>query len=795
MAKKLLINSAHRIRAVTNRKVMGGLALPVAVVGTWDLSPDKKDNIKATPVYVLRETELKQYGGNFEIDDTNVIPVYDDGVTRDTMGGHAIPVLDTLHRLPASSLLLDDEFLDVKNAGTINNTPATPGPGTRLMKDVAGVNATINPTFGLVITGATADATGDPAYNLSNVMARTPGRMMAFRYTVDAIGPVLVGFHTSTGVYPRDVAFYFTGGYVLCYQTPMYHMNSIAVGDIYEGIAIQRTNGGFLFGRKNGGYVYLEGIQEIANGASAYVSASDYTAGGGKGKFRFFRVPVATWLPAPILSDGFPNLMDGRNGGFETAGAGGADVFAQWSEYTTGASTVVRDTTIFYGGVASCKLTSDGAGNGSEVDSVGNMGIINGSTYRFSFMARGDGHKFWIYLWNGTSAQNVAINVTPTANWTRYSYDITVTNGNGSYGYNILCMAQYSSIVSKSIWFDDVSVTALPLASDGKGHAEGVAGGLGSGGASTPEICNTAYNLNGRSYNNPTLGAEKVTDGDMELVGVTNWAAYGTPTTRAKSGVQYHGGTQSIHIVTNATFEGAQQTLTAPVGDWLLIDGWVYVVTNLGFVGNYANEVFPACQAFTATTGAWIRLISSGRVVTADPKIYLSGHTLSGSDFYTDDVSVKKLTLSDCMRLSQFSTPDVLIRAELTRDLTTSITSTGFAINVDNLANPRNFILVYTDGIYLYIDKCINGTYTNLGNNSITYGAGKYLMVTKQGSKYAVYYDNTLIGAFYTISDAEIVSNKYHGTFQTSDTWSIDNLLIYAEGSSNEYNNLLGLVQ
>jgi hypothetical protein len=51
------------------------------------------------------------------------------------------------------------------------------------------------------------------------------------------------------------------------------------------------------------------------------------------------------------------------NGGFETAGAGGADVFASWNESAPAGGAIVRDTSIFApdGGVASCRFDMDGS--------------------------------------------------------------------------------------------------------------------------------------------------------------------------------------------------------------------------------------------------------------------------------------------------------------------------------------------------------------------------------------------------------------------------------------------------
>jgi hypothetical protein len=53
------------------------------------------------------------------------------------------------------------------------------------------------------------------------------------------------------------------------------------------------------------------------------------------------------------------------NGGFETDGAGGADVFANWSEYPN-VGTVTKETVLVHGGAAAAKCTA-GASGGSAV--------------------------------------------------------------------------------------------------------------------------------------------------------------------------------------------------------------------------------------------------------------------------------------------------------------------------------------------------------------------------------------------------------------------------------------------
>lgn len=71
----------------------------------------------------------------------------------------------------------------------------------------------------------------------------------------------------------------------------------------------------------------------------------------------------------------------------------------------------------------------------------------------------------------------------------------------------------------------------------------------------------TLRNLRFHSYLPVTL----VTDGDMEDSGVTNWASIGSPTTNAKAATVFQFGRQALHLVSDATDEGATSN-SVPVG-------------------------------------------------------------------------------------------------------------------------------------------------------------------------------------------------------------------------------------
>ena len=87
------------------------------------------------------------------------------------------------------------------------------------------------------------------------------------------------------------------------------------------------------------------------------------------------------------------------NGGFETAGAGGADIWANWVE-TASDGAVANETTLIHTGADAAKLT---AGSTKSTRTTSAVTVIPGSTYRYRFWTRGDGTYQGRYaIWNGS---------------------------------------------------------------------------------------------------------------------------------------------------------------------------------------------------------------------------------------------------------------------------------------------------------------------------------------------------------------------------------------------------------
>lgn len=142
--------------------------------------------------------------------------------------------------------------------------------------------------------------------------------------------------------------------------------------------------------------------------------------------------------------------------------------------------------------------------------------------------------------------------------------------------------------------------------------------------------------------------------------------------------------------------------------------------------------------------------------------------------------------LSQQMSVAQVSTADVFASAALTR----AAGSVGLALSMDSASSPANGVLVYLDGTNCKVDKIVGGVTSNVRTTAVTYSAGARLVVAKNGSEYRVYYNNALVGAANTISDAGIINNTLHGLFSTDASNTLDDLTIYATGTGGEYAEL-----
>lgn len=146
------------------------------------------------------------------------------------------------------------------------------------------------------------------------------------------------------------------------------------------------------------------------------------------------------------------------NAGFETAGAGGADVFANWTETATG-GTITQTTTggEFRGGAAAAKLART---TGSPYLEQA-VQVRPGATGLYTFWTRGDGTNAGRYYVYDVSNASDIIGLTSTGVAGTDFAQVSASFGAPAGCSQILLGLIASSVNSSIAYFDDVSLTAL----------------------------------------------------------------------------------------------------------------------------------------------------------------------------------------------------------------------------------------------------------------------------------------------------------------------------------------------
>ena len=101
---------------------------------------------------------------------------------------------------------------------------------------------------------------------------------------------------------------------------------------------------------------------------------------------RILVVPT-TMLAVDLAQADINGANELSNGGFESVGGGGADVFANWIE-TAGDGSIVQDASIYHWGANSAKLVS---GTSSNTEVYQDVTVVAGEDKEYFFWTRGDG--------------------------------------------------------------------------------------------------------------------------------------------------------------------------------------------------------------------------------------------------------------------------------------------------------------------------------------------------------------------------------------------------------------------
>ena len=388
--------------------------------------------------------------------------------------------------------------------------------------------------------------------------------------------------------------------------------------------------------------------------------------------------------------------------------------------------------------------------------------LIFKSTGTFHFI-KGGMYTNWTLLY-----------ITPTGSGTNLKPIMTPDPGTSFVGDNVR--------IPTTIWLP------TPLAYDtftatGSATTETV----GPDGQTTPALSWTGSTWTisgGKAINTPTIGNELLINSNMETGNPpSNWNANGHTLTGVADERDGGSGVQSLSVTkVNSNWPG--QNSVVATDTWVNVSAWIKVISSSGMNGIQIYQA-PSSKTGTlfinaGTNSSWQYYSATGRFpANYGPSFYIGGN--AGSEVRYDDVSYKPLTLSTLFSSVSASTADVV--ADVTLSSLTSGTQAGLVLNLDNPANPQNFIIVYHNGGTLRVEEVVNGVYTEKLSTDVAPGAGQ-LRVIREGTKLRVYLNNALVGSELTMATN---INTNHGLFSTYSGNTFDNFTLWPRGTGNEY--------
>lgn len=287
----------------------------------------------------------------------------------------------------------------------------------------------------------------------------------------------------------------------------------------------------------------------------------------------------------------------------------------------------------------------------------------------------------------------------------------------------------------------------------------------------------------GLAVNAPTLGSEKLTDPDLEANYTTGkcdtLTKNGSPTLAQSADV--HAGSKAQEITATAFNDRLNWPTFAGVsGQWYLYTVWTK--RTAGSTDTAHARIFQTSQllstqeaelADSSYTQKNLTLIS-----TSTNAIFVYPAVETGSSSFStivaDDASFKAITYSSLFALLESSFPDAVVKAKPSG---VDHAFAGIVVRADAQTNPTNaiFAVIHIHPGNVYYDialfKKIGSTYTTLiSTTAVAKVSGGWLEVRTSGSTVQVFYDGTQVGTDQTVSDAELVDNKYHGIFTSGST-------------------------
>lgn len=279
----------------------------------------------------------------------------------------------------------------------------------------------------------------------------------------------------------------------------------------------------------------------------------------------------------------------------------------------------------------------------------------------------------------------------------------------------------------------------------------------------------------GKAVNNPTPGAEMLADPGLEGTYISGMCEAltrgGTPNLTESADV--HGGSKAQQFLADQNGEAVDYVFPTQADTvWWLASLWAkraagtrgndrthFVNSNLTYIDQVAVTSPTYVQVSRTLEGKAPRI----GVWTQDPTTW--------DTIIVDDFSAKILPFTELAALLPPSQSDAIVKVNGTQaaDLCGAF---GVIARADARSNPRNYILlaVMVNNVgnrIAALFKCVNGTYSKVDDQFISYGPDKTLELRLSGTTAKVYFNNVQVGTDKTIDEATINNNTIHGMFST----------------------------
>jgi hypothetical protein len=279
--------------ASDNLDTLNGLAVDGMVVALRTLTPEHVVVLKHNTgnLYLPAETDITM-----------------DASTRAVLLAYNASLGKWQHANEAGYLLLD-AFTDIRAAGAVHGTPATPGPGTRTVTDT---ESKLSITGGqLSFAGGKASPVGGDPGIWYPAISRVAGRMILASYQGTAekyfVG---IGFDSNqTGSIAESIS--------RSYSYLGFNISSMILNvypwsvNSFRFCVILRTPGFFVFGNENSGGWYLWWIHSAGTTTPVYPGIAGYND---VVTVDNLRIPARLWLPTPLAYTVFDAAAGELNG-------------------------------------------------------------------------------------------------------------------------------------------------------------------------------------------------------------------------------------------------------------------------------------------------------------------------------------------------------------------------------------------------------------------------------------------------------------------------------------------------